>query len=73
MNYFKKNTSTSEPLQKSSFIEEVCELIGLEVSPEMIEKALLCHLQGLKPSTRVQIVSDYLSFHSAILETGEKI
>jgi len=73
MNYFKQNTSTSEPLQKGSFIDEVCELIGLEVSPEMIEKSLLCYLQRLQPSTRIQIVSDYLSFHSAELETGEKI
>jgi len=73
MNYFKQNTATLEPLQKSFFVEEVCELIGLEVSPDMIEKSLLWYLQGLKPSTRVQIVSDYLSYRSAELETGEKI
>jgi len=72
MNYLKQNITEHDTLQKSFFFEEVCELIGLEVSPSMIEKALLWHLQRLKPSTRVQIVSDYLSFHSAVLETGEK-
>lgn len=72
MNHFKQNIAEQDSLQKGFFFEEVCELMGLEVSPAMIEKALLWHLQRLKPSTRVQIVSDYLSFHSAILESGEK-
>jgi hypothetical protein len=72
MNHFKQNISEQDPLQKGFFFEEVVELIGLEVSPAMIEKAILWHLQRLKPSTRVQIVSDYLSFHSAVLEAKEK-
>ena len=58
MNHFKQNTSEQDPLQKGFFFEEVVELMGLEVSPAMIEKAILWHLQRLKPSTRVQIVSD---------------
>jgi|APGre2960657404_1045060.scaffolds.fasta_scaffold303273_2 hypothetical protein len=72
MNHFKQNTSEQDSLQKGFFFEEVVELMGLEVSPAMIEKAILWHLQRLKPSTRVQIVSDYLSFHSAVLEAKEK-
>ena len=71
MNYLKQNITDSDPLPKNLFFEEVCNLIGLEVSPALIEKSLLWHFKRLKPSTRVQIVSDYLSYHSAILETGE--
>lgn len=73
MNYFKQDTTSHDPLHKSLFIDEVCELIGLEVSPEMIEKSVIWHLHGLKPSTRIQIVSDYLSYCSAKLEKSEKI
>lgn len=71
MNYPKQNIAEQDPLSKDLFLLEVCNLIGLEVSATLVEKSLLWYLKRLKPSTRVQIVSDFLSYQSALLETGE--